>query len=154
MGWQTDEFGVQHEGHVVALVEVEGYRPGSGVYRELGLADDKDRNNDPRMMIAAACECGWRSPRWSPKRGWWSADGLKYHHVSWIPHAVLVDAADEEEAHRLWERHIEQDIRAYGAPFCTTDCRCPPGEGVRKNVGEWKPGRPEHVGARCPRVPR
>ena len=94
-----------HEGYVIALVhrrDIDG-RELVGLYRELGYPlDDTDRSDVQR--ICAGCDCGWRSPHWTPFP-WW-VDGER-HAPEWSPFCAWVSPRDEERMADLWNEHLE-----------------------------------------------
>lgn len=100
MGWMSD-LG-DHEGYAVGFVTVvKDGRSCSGVFRELGYADEEVQRIE---KVAAACECGWRSARWRPLP--WREDG-KLHLPDFSPHVVFISQEDEDKAHDLWKEHVE-----------------------------------------------
>lgn len=84
MGWFNDET-PGHEGFIAGSVE----RPGG--FRELAYPVDNDEAKLTHLQ--AACECGWRSSRWSAE-------------AEWVPFSVLAHRRDEDRAHSLWEDHV------------------------------------------------
>jgi hypothetical protein len=100
MGWFSSEH--EHEGYVVGFVTAvkNGHRA-SGVYRELGYLDDDDQAVE---KIAAACDCGWRSPMWMPDR-WHDSEG-KFRQAEFWPHTVDHSPDDHEKALGLWNEHV------------------------------------------------
>lgn len=93
MGWF--ELFDGHEGYVVGYVR----EPKSGLVRELGYHPDDDRPVECHVdFFAAACDCGWRSPRFvAPLR------------ATYAPHIVLLEDDQLEEAAReLWSKHLRE----------------------------------------------
>src|SRR5438128_932455 len=101
MGWFDSDY-PGHEGHAVAFVERE--RTSSGLLRELAYPDDSSPRADI-LEAAAACECGWRSPRFLPR-----ASGEK---PEWHPFAVFLSEADDERVRALWRRHLTADAQRF-----------------------------------------
>ena len=96
MGFQHEEYGA-HEGFVTGFVTRDRCAPESGLYRELAYPrDEADRSV---ACIAAGCDCGWRSPRWTPDQP-----------ATWAPFSVLVSKSDEDRARALWWRHLDLDV--------------------------------------------
>ena len=89
MSWFHDEE-TGHEGTVVGLVEV---RHG---WRELGVAD---QTAQPVLVVQAACECGWRSPRMRAPSG-----------TRFVPSAVMLPPGYDDRARVLWREHIQQIV--------------------------------------------
>lgn len=101
MGLLRDGF-PGHEGHAVGFVLRDGVSPDSGIYRELAYPEDKsERKVD---LIAAGCECGWRSPRWKPIKP-----------ATWSPYTLSESEEDEERVHALWSEHLEELSRRQAA---------------------------------------
>ena len=94
-----------HEGGVVGYVLREDCPPGFEQYRELASAIDFSAGAGaavrPAERIAAGCECGWRSPHWSPSLP--ATLGLL-----WV--TAFLD--EQERARQLWERHLVLDVGA------------------------------------------
>jgi hypothetical protein len=65
MGWLREDY-PDHEGYMIGFVLREGCDRGSGLYRELMYPLDATTRRVE--LLAAGCDCGWRSPRWSPKK--------------------------------------------------------------------------------------
>ena len=91
-----------HDGLVVGLVQQDGGED-AGLYRELQYPIDVTVRRVE--LVAAGCECGWRSPRWSPRvptewRPW----------TQWGPWSVFAPAEDDERALALWRRHVALDV--------------------------------------------
>lgn len=98
MGWVREEH-PDHEGYVIGFVCREGCEQDSGLYRELMYpADDTRRDVE---LLAAGCDCGWRSPRWFPSRR---------KPATWSPWSVAASEDDEERALELWRRHLALDV--------------------------------------------
>jgi hypothetical protein len=49
--------------------------------------------------IAGGCDCGWRSPRWSPTTP-----------AAWAPFSTIVGKVDDERARQLWKRHLVLEV--------------------------------------------
>lgn len=89
MGWlYADRSG--HEGYV------RGFVKRNHAYRPLGYVEMPDYEG-PVDVVAAECECGWRSP---------------FYHApataKYVPHAVLLhDRQLDDALHELWLRHMD-----------------------------------------------
>jgi hypothetical protein len=83
-----------HEGYAVGFVTRESTGIRSGLYRELAYPDDAG----PRRveLLAAGCDCGWRSPRFTPSSP-----------PTWAPYSVGTCEADDDRVRRLWCQHME-----------------------------------------------
>lgn len=107
MGWFRDG-APGHEGYLVGLVEHET-AVSRTVWRELGRSwgDETDRRIE-RFQVA--CECGWRSRVFhTPKYG-------VQKPAEWYPYIVeLHDSEIEDEAGRLWGRHVDEEL-THGLP--------------------------------------
>lgn len=97
MGWCSAHSG-EHEGYLVGFVVRDGCRDDDPLLRELEYPRDNCDRTDVRA-IAAACECGWRSPRWRARV------------VEWSPYCVWASEADEERGRQLWSEHDEHEWR-------------------------------------------
>lgn len=102
LDWSCEEH-PDHDGMVIGLVPED-----AGRYRELAYPRDVTRRCV--ALLAAGCECGWRSPHWSPSqptewRSW----------MSWGPWSVCASVEDEARAWALWRRHVERDVIGGGA---------------------------------------
>jgi hypothetical protein len=82
-----------HEGYAVGIVTREDCDPGSGIYRELSYPETAVR---PVEFIAAACDCGWRSPRFVPEYG-----------ADWSPCTVNTTERDDVRIEELWADHLD-----------------------------------------------
>jgi hypothetical protein len=109
MGW-IDATQLAHEGYAIGYVVREGT---DEVYRELSYPDQ-----DPRLvaLVAAGCDCGWRSPRWVPTG-----------RAEWRPFSVMLGSADEQRVHTLWRRHLELDVIGGGVAAI--------GDSLRRRIG-------------------
>lgn len=106
MGWFSSDT-PDHEGYAVGFVTlVKDGRRCDGIYRELGYADEDVARID---MVSAACECGWRSPRWKPSP-WRNSKG-EYTVPDFSPHTVFISEADEDRALELWREHVSHTTR-------------------------------------------
>jgi hypothetical protein len=85
-----------HEGYIVGFVTREGVQRDSGIYRELGYPEKEERVVE---MVAAACDCGWRSPRWRPSA-----------RTTYSPYSINDSEADHERMYQLWDRHLQLDV--------------------------------------------
>jgi hypothetical protein len=86
MGWNDDELW-DHEGYAKAYVT------DNGSLRELGFPQDV-QDLARVEFVSAACECGWRSPRFYTPR------------AQYVPFIVCLPAEDDEKVHALWKEHI------------------------------------------------
>lgn len=92
---------VGHEGFGVSFITQDGVPLGSGHFRELAYPmDDKEHAVE---MLAAGCECGWRSPRWPPMAA-----------TRWAPFIVHTTGNDEEKVRQLWDEHAASMIHDAG----------------------------------------
>lgn len=88
-----------HEGYAVGFVMREGT---DNSLRELACPADNEEKQV--LAIAAACDCGWRSPRWKPARS-----------TRWSPYSIFASEADEERVHMLWSKHLDEAKVGKGA---------------------------------------
>jgi len=97
----------EHEGYTAGLVRRAGCDESSGLLRELEYPRDSDRNDVPVRMVAAACTCGWRSPRWQPRHG-----------TFWHPNMVELQPYDQELSDALWGEHADHmlGLKRIGQP--------------------------------------
>jgi hypothetical protein len=88
----------EHEGYTAGFVRLS-----SGLLREL----ERYGREVHVSMIAAACTCGWRSPRWQPVYG-----------TTWYPHMVELQPYDQELRDALWGEHADHmlGLKRYGQP--------------------------------------
>lgn len=93
MGFFREDGPPGHEGHAVGFVPRDGYSKGSGILRELGYPDRETRQVE---MIAAACECGWRSPHFRPEQP-----------TEYGPFSVFCTERDDEVVFQLWDLHMK-----------------------------------------------
>ncbi|TQF12009.1 hypothetical protein FJV41_31270 [Myxococcus llanfairpwllgwyngyllgogerychwyrndrobwllllantysiliogogogochensis] len=83
-----------HEGYPIGFVAREGTDEGAQLYRELqSPGDTGTRQVD---VIAAGCECGWRSASWKPAQP-----------TRWVPFSVFESEEDEARVHALWAEHVD-----------------------------------------------
>jgi hypothetical protein len=95
MGWFHEEL-PSHEGHVTGYVDRDGALSRSGLYREL-VYQPADQRRCKVLFLGAACECGWRSPRFQPS---------VFEPPTWSPYCVSACERDEERALQLWQEHL------------------------------------------------
>ncbi len=102
MGW-CDMDMPGHEGYLRGYVLRDEGQPERSLLRELGYPDDGTHDGHPIQIkrLAAACDCGWRSPQWMP---WEPAEGG--------PYVVYASERDEELGRQLWVEHVEQHRRS------------------------------------------
>ncbi len=83
-----------HEGYVVGFVTQDRCSADSGILRELGYPRDNEER--PVKVIAAGCDCGWRSTRWRVLK------------ATWHPFSMDVDDFDDERALKAWKKHVSE----------------------------------------------
>ena len=88
---------------MVGYVLREDCPPGFPQYREIASAIDLSGGAGaaarPAARIGASCECGWRSPRWSPSLP-----------ATLGPHWFTAFEDEEKRVRQLWERHLVLDL--------------------------------------------
>src|SRR5690606_40184632 len=65
MGWQTEQFGTDHEGFPVAVMG-DGTEPAPINGNSAWWLYDGQDGRPRAIAVRAACECGWRSPEMFP----------------------------------------------------------------------------------------
>lgn len=93
----------EHEGYPVGFVTRDGCDESSGLYRELEYPRDSDGDRTVKL-IAAACDCGWRSPRFPASTG-----------TQWWPSCIFASEVDDARVHALFKEHIEHVRRSQNA---------------------------------------
>lgn len=127
MGWQiSEEWGRGHEGWLAGFVHKEN---APSLLRELGYPDDSRERTDV-CALAAACECGWRSPHFRPR---YTIGGPI---CEWSPFIVHAAASDEDKARLLWAAHVQSHRPRQSR--AEEDCGC------RETYPQLIPGRRSH----------
>lgn len=103
MGWMSESD--NHEGYLRGFEPLFPDYSTDTLLREI-TSSDADKRTIPLKYVCAACECGWRSPRWRPLSFWYDGIGAGARNVpEWTPSIVTASPEDEEIGRILWAEH-------------------------------------------------